>query len=82
MAGPASLAALQKMPACGGDLLRRVREVAPRTGKSFSLDGVTYTTVRVDHGVEIRPSNFKHCVYYVSGDDGSERRAEFIHVDP
>lgn len=69
------------MPICNCEILKRVREIAPQKNKSFHYNGVTYTTIRVDHGVEIYPSNFRHYVYAVSGDDGTECRAEFIHVD-
>lgn len=69
------------MPRCGDALLARVRETAPRKREVFKLGSVTYVATRVETGIEIVPSRFKACTYTVSGDDGTDCVAEFIHID-
>lgn len=74
-------ASLLKMPRCDPTILARVRKTAPRKHEVFKLGSVTYVAKRVDAGVEILPSRFKVVIYKVSGDDGSDCVAEFVHVD-
>lgn len=75
-------AALRNTPRCGNALLlARVREIAPRKKAVLTLGSVTYVARRVDAGVEIIPSRFKAMTYTVTGDDGSDCVAEFIHID-
>lgn len=72
---------IKDMPRCDAKLLTRVRETAPRKHDVFKMGDVSYVARRVDTGVVIRPSKFMACTYQVSGDDGSDCVAEFIHIE-
>lgn len=61
--------------------MERVRKTAPREREEFELGGVKYVARRGDWGVEIVPSRFKAMTYTVTGSDGSECVAEFVHIE-